>query len=634
MTLVRCDRLSIEFGDQPLLVDASLGIEENERICLIGRNGAGKTTLLRLISGDLEPDKGEIQYRQHLRISQLRQTLPQAREQSVEQVIKTGLAEQQRRIERFHALSADNASATEQHLRELEALQAEIEAGGGWQVDQQVDTVISQLELPAGKCLSELSGGWRRRVALGQALVSNPDLLLLDEPTNHLDINTIEWLEHRIRGYPGSVVFITHDRNFLQKLATRVVDIDRCKLTSWPGNYRNYLRLKEQADREEQVSNALFDKKLAQEEAWIRQGIKARRTRNEGRVRALQAMRDEREKRIKKPGKARVYVEAAEQSGRKVIEARNISHGYRGETLIRDFNLKVMRGDRIALIGNNGVGKSTLLKILLKQIEPDRGSVKLGTNLEIGYFDQVRRELLPDKSVAYNVSGGKDYISLAGRDRHIIGYLKNFLFSPKRSKSKVRELSGGECNRVLLAKLFARPTNLLVLDEPTNDLDVEMLEVLEERLVQYGGTLIVVSHDRQFIDNVVTSTLVFEADGKVQEYVGGYTDWLRQGRDLRIADELEKQAAVKAERPRVQNAGATGKLSYKYQRELDLLPGHIDQLENEIETLQQEIGQPAFYRQPFSQTQPVLDSLKEKQQALDEATARWLELEDMKSSNG
>lgn len=631
MSLIRLDDISIEFGDVPLLTNANLAVEPGERICLIGRNGAGKSTLLKIITGQVKPDQGEIHYRQHLRISQLEQTLPASIDRKVYDIVKEGLSDQQALIDQFNELS--NQTMDKQGLKKLEELQAQIDAGGGWQLDKQVETVISQLDLPAEKSLADLSGGWRRRVALGKALVSNPDLLLLDEPTNHLDISTIEWLEHKVRGYQGSVIFITHDRNFLQKLATRIVEVELGNLTSWPGSFQNYLKLKEQAIEEETTRNALFDKRLAEEETWIRQGIKARRTRNEGRVRALEAMREKREQRIKRQGKAKINVETSEQSGRKVIEARSISHGYGDEQLINNVKIKIRRGDRIGLIGNNGVGKSTLLKILLGHIEPDQGSVKLGTNLEIGYFDQIHRELDTEKTIAENVGNGKEYIKINGKDRHIIGYLRNFLFAPKRAMTPVKALSGGECNRVLLAKLFTRPTNLLVLDEPTNDLDVEMLEVLEEQLVQYQGTLIIVSHDREFLDNVVTSVFVFEEDGQIQEYIGGYSDWAKRGKGLKIADTQDHPSGHIVDNDMTNNAKKKdhGKLSYKFQRELDALPAIIDQLEKDIAILEEQTANPDFYNRDYSETQPVLDELGEKQQALDIAAERWIELEEMKA---
>lgn len=630
MSLIRLDDISIEFGDVPLLTHANFTVEPGERICLIGRNGAGKSTLLKIITGQIIPDSGEIHYRQHLRISQLEQALPTAIDRKVSDVVREGLADQQALIDQFNELAQQTMD--KQGLKELEQLQAQIDAGGGWQVDQQVETIISQLDLPANKTLAELSGGWRRRVALGKALVSNPDVLLLDEPTNHLDISTIEWLEHKVRGYQGSVIFITHDRNFLQKLATRIVEIDLGNLVSWPGSFQNYLVLKEKAIEEEETRHALFDKRLAEEEVWIRQGIKARRTRNEGRVRSLEAMREQREQRAKRQGKAKISVETSEQSGRKVIEARSISHGYAGEQLINNIKIKIRRGDRIGLIGNNGVGKSTLLKILLGQIEPDEGSVKLGTNLEIGYFDQIHRELETDKTIAENVGNGKEYIKVNGKDRHIIGYLRNFLFAPKRAMTPVSALSGGERNRVLLAKLFSQPSNLLILDEPTNDLDVEMLEVLEEQLMEYQGTLIIVSHDRAFLDNVVTSVLVFEEEGQIQEYIGGYSDWANRGKELKIADTQDHPSGHIVDHDTTLQAKKTpkSKLSYKFQRELDALPKLIDKLETELAILQEQTGNPDFYNQLFTETQPILDSLEEKQHTLDTASERWVELEEMK----
>ncbi len=633
MTLIRLEEISIEFGDTPILVESDFSIEPNERVCIIGRNGAGKSTLMKIISGMIEPDKGIVHRQPLLRVSQLDQHLPDAEDRTVFDIVTDGLLEQRKRIDAFGELSEKIAitdNPDKQLLSDIEQLQSAIDAGGGWQLDKQVEKIITQLSLPAEKTLAQLSGGWRRRVSLAKALVSEPELLLLDEPTNHLDISTIEWLEHTVRGYRGSVIFITHDRDFLQKLATRIIEIDRGKILSWPGNYQNFLRRKEEAIHEEETQNALFDKKLAQEEAWIRQGIKARRTRNEGRVRALKAMREERGKRIKRQGKAKIHVETAEQSGRKVCELRSITHSYNNQVLINNYKLKIMRGDRIGLVGNNGVGKSTLLKIILGMIEPDEGTVKIGTNIELGYFDQIARELEVDKSIAHNVGQGKDYIKVNGKDRHVIGYLQNFLFSPKRALSPVKMLSGGEKNRVSLAKLFTKPNNMLVLDEPTNDLDIEMLEVLEDRLVQFEGTMIIVSHDREFLDNVVTSILVFEEDGSIQEYVGGYSDWAKRGKKLRINDTPDSIETTQIScETTIKTESKPKKLSYKLQRELDLLPQEIEELETAIEKLQSTIANPEFYDKPFEETQPILEELSQQQHMLDQKTQRWLELEEM-----
>jgi ATP-binding cassette subfamily F protein uup len=475
--------------------------------------------------------------------------------------------------------------------------------------------------------MNELSGGWRRRVALARALVQKPDLLLLDEPTNHLDIATIQWLEDRIYSYAGAVLFITHDRAFLQRLATRIVEIDRGKLTSWPGDYKNFLRRKEKSLEDEETANARFDKKLGQEEVWIRQGIKARRTRNEGRVRTLEKMREEAAARIKQDNTARIHIEEAEQSGRKVIRAKNISYSYDDEKVIKDFSIKIMRGDRIGFIGNNGVGKTTLLRLLLGKLEPQTGTIKHGTNLEVGYFDQLRQTLDLEKSVAYNVGEGRTYITLNGKERHIVGYLKGFLFTPKRSGMPVKALSGGERNRVILAKLFTRAANLLVLDEPTNDLDIETLEVLEKRLCDYSGTLLVVSHDREFLDNVVTSTVVFESDGKAREYVGGYSDWVRHGHALAATENIAiAEAKKKATAERRKNRNKV-KLSYKDQRELEQLPEQIEALESSVAALQSEIAAPEFYAQENDAVQKTLQDLRDAETLLEQHIDRWGDLE-------
>lgn len=638
MSLIRCDNLSIAFGDTPLLDNAQLSIESNERVCLIGRNGAGKSTLLKILSGDQLADLGTVQARSGLRISSLAQQLPVADETTVMDSVRAGLADQFRLIDEYTELST--RATDDADLAKLEYLQSQIDTLGGWQPEQQAESIVTQLALPASALMAELSGGWRRRVALARALVNKPDLLLLDEPTNHLDIATIEWLEHEVRGFSGSVVFITHDRAFLQKLATRIVEIDRGQVISWPGDYDNYLRLKEQALEEEQVHNALFDKRLADEEVWIRQGIKARRTRNEGRVRALKALRVERSKRIEQQGRAQVEVSDAKESGRKVLEAKNVSHSFGDDTLLSDFSLRVMRGDRIGLVGNNGVGKTTLLKILLGELQPDQGDVTLGTQLSVGYFDQVRQTLNRDQTVAWNVAEGRDHVTINGADRHIVGYLKNFLFTPQRARTPVHKLSGGECNRLMLAKLFARANNLLVLDEPTNDLDIEMLEVLEQKLVEFQGTLIVVSHDRAFMDNVVTSTLVFEDHGDIIDYPGGFSDWEARGRALSVADapgaeqqQTSSPASEPASTPTPAPAAVAKiqqkkRLSYKLQRELEQLPEQIEALEQQVASLQEQTAAADFFQRPFEQTEPVLKALADTQAQLDEVTERWIELDE------
>ena len=627
-TLVRFDTVAVSFGDQVILSGADFKIEEGERLCLIGRNGAGKSTCLKLITGTIEPDDGKVEKSPTLRLAVLEQTLAEASAELVRDFVAGGLQEQLGRIARYRELTGA-ADSSREALRAVEALEREIVAGGGWSVDAQVDSIMSQLEFPAGKAMSELSGGWRRRAALARALVSNPELLLLDEPTNHLDISTIEWLENEIRRYPGAVLFVTHDRSFVERVATRIVDIDRGRLRSWPGGYTDYLRYKAKSETDEDVANREFDKKLAEEEVWIRRGVKARTTRNEGRVRALEGLREERARRIKRPRTARIHInESGEISGRKVIEARHVTHGFGDTPLLRDFSLRVMRGERIGIIGNNGVGKSTLLRILLGEIAPDQGSIKLGTNLEVGYFDQLRRDLDTSRTVAELVGEGREYINLNGHKKHVVAYLTDFLFTAKRARTRIDALSGGERNRVILAKLFTSGSNLLVLDEPTNDLDVETLEALERKLEDYAGTLIVVSHDRHFLDAVVTRTLVFEADGQVRAYAGGYSDWARREHGLATEEELKSAALPRNEEKRPKSGGSR-KLSYKLKLELDALPARIEAVESEILRLNAEISEPGFYKQDHASSKARLDDLAKLQQALAAAMERWAELESL-----
>jgi ATP-binding cassette subfamily F protein uup len=626
--LVRFDGVSVTFGEQRVLVEADFSIAPGERVCLIGRNGAGKSTTLRLIAGAQQPDDGTVEMSARLRWAMLEQKLADESEELVRDFVARGMSRQLTRINEFERLTA-LGSHDRAALREIEALQREIDAGGGWSSDVRIATIISELGLPGELRMSELSGGWRRRAALAEALVSNPELLLLDEPTNHLDISTIEWLETAVQMYPGAVLFVTHDRSFVEKVATRIVDIDRGRLRSWPGGYNDFLEQKARSQEAEDHQNALFDKKLAEEEIWIRKGVKARQTRNEGRVRALEELREIRAARVKRPRSARVQInESDEVSGRKVIELRNVSHGYGGRTLLKDFSLRVMRGDRIGIIGNNGVGKSTLLRILLGELTPDSGSVKLGTNLEVGYFDQLRRELDGSKTVAETVGEGREYVTIKGHKKHVVTYLTDFLFPAKRAMTPIAALSGGERNRVILAKLFTRAANLLVLDEPTNDLDVETLEALEERLGDYDGTLLVVSHDRYFLDAIVTSTLVFEQDGQVRRHAGGYSDWLERHRALAVVDEPTAAAATAKEQRDTRERAPQRKLSYKLQRELDALPEQIARLEQKVAEVRAVVAEPSFYQQPHADVQQALDVLRDAEQRVETAVERWAQLEE------
>ncbi|MBD9512294.1 MULTISPECIES: ATP-binding cassette domain-containing protein [unclassified Pseudomonas] len=637
MTLLKLTDVSLAFGTTPLLDKVSWQIARGERVCIIGRNGTGKSSMLKLVKGEQKPDDGDIWRAPSLKIGELPQELPRADDRTVYDVVAEGLAEVGELLAQYHHLSMHIES--EEDLNKLARVQQDLEARDGWRLGQLVDTTLSRLQLPADKTLAELSGGWRRRVLLAQALVAEPDLLLLDEPTNHLDIGAIAWLENALADFPGAVLFITHDRSFLQAVATRILELDRGHLIDWNGDYASFLVHKEQELAAEEAANALFDKRLAQEEVWIRQGIKARRTRNEGRVRALKAMRNERAERRERQGKASFQMETAEKSGKQVIVVEKAGFAHPGgPALIRDFSLVLQRGDRIGLLGANGTGKTTLLKLLLGDLQPTSGSVKEGTRLEVAYFDQLRHQLEPEKTVIDNISEGREFITINGQNRHVLSYLGDFLFSPQRARTPVKALSGGERARLLLAKLFSKPANLLVLDEPTNDLDVETLELLEEVLLTFDGTVLMVSHDRAFLDNVVTSTLVFEGEGRVREFVGGYQDWLRQGGSPKLLGVGEEKgdkpaAAPVAEVPvaapaAVEAAAPKKKLSYKLQRELEAIPGQIDALEAEMAALQAETAAPNFYQRPPTEAQAVLDRLGSLQGELDQLIERWAELEE------
>ncbi len=624
--LISLKNVSLAFGSAPLLERANLNIEQGERICLLGRNGTGKSTLLRVLADEIGVDDGELWRQGSLRVASLDQEVPHGDTRSVFDVVASGLQTLGGLLSDYHhlALKLEQGEDSPALLEKFSQLQHKIEVAEGWRFEQRVSAAISRLQLPVDKSMDALSGGLKRRVLLARALVQEPDLLLLDEPTNHLDIEGITWLEDFMLGFKGALLFITHDRTFLQQLATRIIELDRGQLTSWPGDYANYLQKKEERLAVEVEQNALFDKKLAQEEVWIRQGIKARRTRNEGRVRALKSLREQRGARREQSGKAKINLESASASGKLVAEVEDTSLSFGDHCLFRNFSTRIMRGDRIGIIGPNGVGKTSLIKMLLGELSPDTGKVTLGTKLEVAYFDQQRAQLDPQKSVIENLNLGTDQVTINDRSRHVISYLQDFLFTPQRINSPVSSLSGGERNRLLLAQLFTRPANLLVMDEPTNDLDVETLELLEELLTEFKGTLLLVSHDRSFLDNVVTSTLVFEGEGQLFEYVGGYQDWLQQ----RVQTSVSKPASrtqVKSASPVAANTSR--KLSYKEQRELDTLPEKIESLEAEQESLQAQIGDTGFYQQDKQVIVDTLQRLENVQQELEQAYQRWEALE-------
>ncbi|TOK19512.1 ABC transporter ATP-binding protein [Vibrio parahaemolyticus] len=639
MALLTIHNAQLAFGDHPLLDRAEFALQENERVCLVGRNGAGKSTLMKVLAGDILLDDGKIQITQDVVVSRLEQDPPRNQEGTVYEYVSGGLAEIGEQLKIYHdLLDLVAQDPSEKNINRLAKTQEQLDHSNAWRFDDRVKNVLSALKLSPDTLLRGLSGGWQRKAALARALVCDPDVLLLDEPTNHLDVTTIEWLENFLKDFKGSIIFISHDRAFIKSMATRIVDLDRGQLSSFPGDYDNYLLEKEEMLRVEEMQNAEFDKKLAQEEVWIRQGIKARRTRNEGRVRALKKLREERRDRREVQGKVNLNIDDASRSGKIVFEAENVSFAYDGKQIVDNFSFNIMRGDRIALIGPNGCGKSTVLKLLLGQLEVQSGRLHCGTKLEVAYFDQYREILDPEKTVIDNLADGKQEVMVGGRQRHALSYLQDFLFAPKRARTPVKALSGGEKNRLLLARILLKPNNLLILDEPTNDLDIETLELLEEMLANYQGTLLLVSHDREFVDNTVTTSWIFEGDGVIEEFVGGYHD-AKQQRDQALAvrfstEKPAKKEKVVEETPKTtQPKNNSKKLSYKLQRELEALPAKLEQLESDIETLQEQVNDPEFFAKPVEQTQPVLEQLAALEQELEIAFERWEELEAMQQDS-
>lgn len=632
MTLLSLDSIMLSYGLPPLLEEVAFTVDRGERICLIGRNGAGKSTLLRIVAGEVQADGGQVRVAQGVTIAKLAQEIPRDQtDATVFEVVAEGLGDLGSLVQEYFRLSHSlGATAGADELAHLARVQQQLEDRNGWEIERRTERAIARLGLDAEARFQSLSGGLQRRVLLARALVIEPDVLLLDEPTNHLDIESIDWLEEFLLEFPGSLLFVTHDRRFLQRVATRILELDRGRLTDWPGDYANYLRRREERLHAEAMAVEQFDRKLAEEEVWIRQGVKARRTRNEGRVRALKALREERRERREQQGTARLRVNETERSGKLVVEAERIAYGWGERPIIREFSTLILRGDKIGIIGPNGVGKSTLLKLLLGDLEPQSGRIQRGTNLQIAYFDQLRAQLDLEKTVWDNVAGGSDQIEIDGQSRHVLSYLKDFLFTPERARQPVKALSGGERNRLLLARLFTRPANLLVLDEPTNDLDTETLELLEELLVQFAGTLLLVSHDRVMLDNVVTSTLVFEGDGRVCDYVGGYEDWLRQRpapvTAIQPAEARSKAASTAGAIAPLPKRGAD-RLSFKETRELAELPARIEALEQEQALLHARLVDPALYQSESCAVAQVKARLDAVDALLEAAYASWETLE-------
>jgi ABC transport system ATP-binding/permease protein len=646
MLLFRLSTLSLAFGDHPLLDKADLTIHKGERIGILGQNGAGKSTFMKLLAGQILPDTGELWRAQEIRVAYLDQSLPAQSDETVYDFVAGGLEGLGDLLRRYHALThgEDIDWSDEKHLEEMGRLQKEIEERDGWAFEHKIETVIDVLQLSADSTMRSLSGGNRRRAALGRALLSEPDLLMLDEPTNHLDIPTIEWLEKYLNTFNGAILVITHDREFLKKITNRIIEIDRGNLRCWDYDYQSFLEFRDQQLDAESKANSEFDKKLAEEEKWIRKGIQARRTRNEGRVRALKKMREERSQRRELTGKAKFAVEQAGSSGKIVIEAEHVTHGFGDEVLIKDFSTKILRGDRVGFIGANGSGKTTLLKILLGDLKPLSGEVKIGTNLEIIYFDQLRNQLDLEQNVIDYLAEGREFIEINGKQRHVISYMQDFLFPPKRARQPVKSLSGGEQNRLILAKLFSKPANMIVLDEPTNDLDMETLELLEEILLDFTGTILLVSHDRKFMDNVITNCIVFERPGVIREYVGGYQDWVDQGgkllsfadqaaeakalKEKTLSNESIKSAATPAKKsPEPTPSIAKDKPSFKQQRELDQVTKDIEKMENQIKALETTMAEPGFFEQDQKLVQKKTGELSQLQEKLEALYMRWGELD-------
>lgn len=627
--LLRFDNVSLAFGARPLLDQVSFSLAQGERMCLVGRNGEGKSSLLKLARGEIMPDEGNIWIQPNARLAYLTQDITTLSNESVTEVVAGGLPDVGAALARYHHLTHKiTENASEKYTPELEKIHAFLDTHGGWQLDQRIATVLTRLQLDGEAVFSTLSGGWRRRALLARALVCDPDILLLDEPTNHLDISAIEWLENTMHEYHGALLFVSHDRAFINRLATQVIELDRGRLFSSAGNYETYLSKKKQLLDAEAQQAALFDKKLAQEEVWIRKGVEARRTRSESRVRALYALREQHRQRRERVGQIEFEQREAIESGKIVCEAIDASVHFSEHKVINHFSTRILRGDRIGIVGPNGSGKSTLIKLLLGELQPSSGLIKHGSKLEIAYFDQQRDQLNLNESVMDNVADQSEFVIINGQPRHVTSYLRDFLFRPEQLKTPASALSGGERNRLLLARLFAKPSNVLVMDEPTNDLDIDTLELLEEFVSNFPGTLLLVSHDRSFLDNVVTDLFIVDGSGTIQSYVGGYSDWVRFRDQSNASGRKQSNKVSIATTP----IAKINRLSNKDQRELDALPAKLEVLENEKSQLETIIGNPEFYSRPKEEIQEQLKRIESITLKIEEAYARWSALETLRKS--